>query len=444
MYRPTSGTRAPAWRQNATPTRLRAVAACAALLTGLILPGSSRAAPSAPAPAGSCRAAWAQVPTPDHGVSFRGLPASSQGYWITALPHGDVWGVGNVTPSGTNPLYPSANLTDVEHWNGHGWKSVPAPTVPLSNTQMSYISFDAPGDGWIAGSNVQGIPHATVEHWDGTRWTISPTLAYPYSGNPGGTLAGFTALSATDAWLAEARPTTLGGSPGPQNSFLQHWNGRSWRYVKYPLENSAKVPLISAIYGIKSATPDIWLAVTLGKHSTGDFLHWDGSTWTTMPVPIPPGSATGGNVTHIAGFSGTSPDDVWAVGSFRNSSHVAQPLAEHWDGTSWTAIPVPMPATASTAQFQAVAPVSSSSVWAVGQFTNGVNQGQTQNLAEHWDGTAWAMASVPDSPGPNSLNSVSAVSSTDLWAGGLYQSMNSPQGSPFPYATRVFRYRCGG
>lgn len=155
---------------------------------------------------------------------------------------------------------------------------------------------------------------------------------------------------------------------------------------------------------------------------------WQQQTAATISSNTKPG----GNVTHIAGFSGTSPDDLWAVGSFRNSSRVAQPLAEHWDGTSWTAIPVPMPATASTAQFQAVAPVSAADVWAVGQFTNGANQGQTQSLAEHWDGTGWTMASVPNSPGPNSLNSVSAVSSTDLWAGGLYQSMNSPQGPPSP------------
>src|SRR5690349_12588101 len=41
-----------------------------------------------------------------------------------------------------------------------------------------------------------------------------------------------------------------------------------------------------------------------------------------------------------------SANDVWAVGVTNlTSSFVEQPLAEHWNGTSWTIVPTPSPTT---------------------------------------------------------------------------------------------------
>ena len=90
------------------------------------------------------------------------------------------------------------------------------------------------------------------------------------------------------------------------------------------------------------------------------------------------------------------------------------PLAEHWDGSRWTSIPAPNPPGA-MGVFSAVSGTSANDVWAVGtQHTIG----QQFGLVEHWDGSAWSV--VPSPPDAGALNAVSAVSANDAWAVGNY------------------------
>ena len=65
-----------------------------------------------------------------------------------------------------------------------------------------------------------------------------------------------------------------------------------------------------------------------------------------------------------------------------------------------------------------VAAVSASDVWAVGSFSKSNNSFQT--LIEHWNGSKWSVVSNPN-PGSisNGLDGIGAVSASDIWAVGI-------------------------
>ena len=117
-----------------------------------------------------------------------------------------------------------------------------------------------------------------------------------------------------------------------------------------------------------------------------------------------------------AGLNATSavpnnPNDVWAVGSFINSStNLLTLLAEHFNGTSWSVVPTPSLPSGTAGQLKSVVAVSSNNVWAVGD--------NTGPLIEHWNGTSWSIVSTPSVGEAGTLNAVTATTDSDVWAVG--------------------------
>jgi hypothetical protein len=127
----------------------------------------------------------------------------------------------------------------------------------------------------------------------------------------------------------------------------------------------------------------------------------------------------------LAGVSAASANDVWAVGAFMpTTGSVLNTLGEHFDGTRWTAFPLPNVG-AQQNVLQAVSMPAPGKAWAAGFFINGKFQQQT--LIEHFDGTVWSVVPSP-SPGglQNILYGVAAISDTDVWAVGTQQDSNGP------------------
>ncbi len=129
-------------------------------------------------------------------------------------------------------------------------------------------------------------------------------------------------------------------------------------------------------------------------------------------------SRFGGESFHIvaqfnnASFAGTvavADNDIWAVGE-SNPSGTEQPLAVHFNGTSWSVVPTPT--LTHGGSFAGVAAAASNDVWAVGSTGS-------QTLIEHWDGTSWNVVSSPRFSKGGALTAVTAVSSTDAWAVGI-------------------------
>jgi hypothetical protein len=142
-----------------------------------------------------------------------------------------------------------------------------------------------------------------------------------------------------------------------------------------------------------------------------------GAIWQIVPGPDP-----GLHPTLVAAGA-SSASDAWAVGSYTDSTDSASlSLAEHWDGSAWTVASTPSPF--GNGNFlNAVADISPTDAWAVGYSTFDTGgyyqQPVYQPLIEHWDGTGWSVvpAALP-SIGVPLFYGVAAVSATDVWAVG--------------------------
>ena len=115
-----------------------------------------------------------------------------------------------------------------------------------------------------------------------------------------------------------------------------------------------------------------------------------------------------------------------AVGDYRLKSRDGRPLAELWDGTQWT-----IQHTARTGDtssiFTAVSCPAVNDCIAVG--TNNSNTAAGVPLAEFWNGTRWAVQTIPAPPGSSSMSGVSCAAPDACTAVGF--DFNAGAGAPF-------------
>ena len=143
---------------------------------------------------------------------------------------------------------------------------------------------------------------------------------------------------------------------------------------------------------------------------------WNGNAWTIQSTPNP----VGGSNNVLAGVACASSEDCVAVGSYFGG-HGNLPLAETWDGTSWTIQNVPLPTGGLGGSLDAVSCNAASECTVVGSYAD--NGNQNESLAERWNGTAFTLQTVPTPAGAttNTFGSVSCVpSSSDCTAVGWF------------------------
>ena len=203
---------------------------------------------------------------------------------------------------------------------------------------------------------------------------------------------------------------------------IDHWNGTAWSQAtppSFPATNGVHLGRVSS-----SSAADAWAVGTINqvKHP-GYFgpltVHWDGSTWTNVPDPLPlnPGTA-------LVGVADISSADAYAIGN-QGSAHG---LVEQWDGTAWTRPadqpPFPEPNGDTFAQntVSAISATSASNVWIVGTYLQTVYGNIWDPYSVHWDGTAWNLVTMPQVTGAV-FTSADAISPANVWAAG-----NSPSG----------------
>lgn len=234
-----------------------------------------------------------------------------------------------------------------------------------------------------------------------------PTPKQPKTDN---TLVSIASISSTDAWTVGHTSTT-----SSTNSLIEHWNGRSWKIIPAAQVNPGQEAL-AAVAAV--SRNDVWaVGVTPSSGGTQALIeHWNGIRWNVVPAPTPPHPNDSYILSAVTALSST---DVWAVG-YDVFYGGQQSLALHWDGTAWSVIPTPTitqglgnPADDA---LNSITAISSHDIWAAGSFNYG-NQG----LIEHWDGTSW---NVVTSPAPSTvsnlytLNSIAADASGHVWAVG--------------------------
>jgi hypothetical protein len=145
---------------------------------------------------------------------------------------------------------------------------------------------------------------------------------------------------------------------------------------------------------------------------------WNGSSWTQQAAPSPAGAQVPG----LAGVSCVSASFCEAVGGSDESvESESTGFAELWNGSSWSLQSLPSPAGGTNVVLKAVSCVSASFCQAVGSYTA---LDTILSLAEEWNGTAWTVQSTPNQSGaPTQLDGVSCVSATFCQAMDFYGAM---------------------
>ena len=131
---------------------------------------------------------------------------------------------------------------------------------------------------------------------------------------------------------------------------------------------------------------------------------WDGAGWSIQSTPAPDGAVS----TSLASVS-CWVDQCMAVGYFKDTSYTNQPLAERWDGTSWSVVDVPLPAGSTGTTLGAVDCSGDGACIAVGWYQD--LAWQLFALAARWDGSAWSLQTMPD-PGQSTLSGVACPGPT--------------------------------
>jgi hypothetical protein len=135
-------------------------------------------------------------------------------------------------------------------------------------------------------------------------------------------------------------------------------------------------------------------------------------TWHVVPTPLDKRSDR-----RLYAVAAVSATDAWAVGQTIRGTKPGKPLIEHWDGAVWTIVTSPLPSGAIGGWLRAVSVVSATDVWAVGQYHAG--SGDYLVLVEHWNGTAWKTVSSGILGTDLEANGVDAISATDVWLVGI-------------------------
>jgi hypothetical protein len=338
---------------------------------------------------------WTSVPIPPAGQD-----AILNG--VTTTSDTDAWAVGYCC---ARPNFLGATPI-IDHWNGTAWSQVTAPSTGYSTNALYAVSASSTSDTWAVGrSEPQRYTFYPLGmHWNGTAWSVSTSFASALSGQ---IADGVADISPTDAY-------GIGGGLGSAHTGLvAQWNGSTWTRVTVPLPNNNN--LASNLDAISADGPnDVWIVGTyyLEVSPTDEAnetysLHWNGSTWSIVAMPLDPG--TNPNIGYaFDAIKANSPTDVWAVGDTYNSTtDSSSTLIEHYNGQSWTIVPSPSPGTGA-ALTGVTTSNATNSVWAVGNEAG--SSGQVQTLTLNWNGNTWNTVASPN--GPTGSTVLSSVATT--------------------------------
>jgi hypothetical protein len=358
---------------------------------------------------------WTIAPAPPTGQD-----ASLSG--VTTTSDTDAWAVGYCCAApnflGAKPI--------IDHWNGTAWSQASVPSTGYSTNSLTAVSASSATDAWAVGrSEPQRYTwYPMAMHWNGTAWSVSTSFISALSGQLG---VGVADISPTDAYAVG------GGLGSAHTGLVAQWNGTTWTRVTVPLPKNNN--LGSDLGAISADGPnDVWIVGTyLFEVNPSDYanetysLHWNGSSWKIVPMPLEPGT----NPNFEYGFSAiqaNSPTDVWAVGeSYNAATYTSSTLIEHYNGTKWSIVPSPSPGTNGTLTGVTTSNASNN-VWAVGYYRP-TGSSTSQTLTLNWNGSTWNTVASPNgSTGSSVLSSVATTPGAAIVQAvgytGVYQALN--------------------
>ena len=252
-----------------------------------------------------------------------------------------------------------ANQALIERYDGSGWSVAPSPYQSTSSNGLNSVSMTS-GGGWAVGYALKaGWKYQPLAlRWDGTQWS----QASPAQLDGHAYFTGVDAVTKTSAWAVGFRTA----ADGTRRTLIEQASGGAWSQAVSPNDGTSTTDNVLMALGGTSAT-GLW-AVGYRESPAGVkplVLRYD----TTSPSPSWVSVSGAGGVpspgtveTVLTGVAVRTASDVWAVGYY-DSGGGKRPLALHWNGSNWSTSPVP--GVGLLRQVSAVAP---GNVWAAGTY----------------------------------------------------------------------------
>jgi hypothetical protein len=257
----------------------------------------------------------------------------------------------------------------------HGWSTVPAPVAwPYSIAAPFVASGTAPSPLWLLGNDTLWVRRSGA-------WSELPAL--PLS--QGERAHAVSVTSPDDVWVAAG-------------SVMLHFDGTSWNRTDLPSTDSA-----SRVLAIGS--DDVWAGGRREGASPAEAFtaHWDGRSWTDVPVP----QLADSSITTLVASAG----DVWAtaetaVSGGHPTTHVLHLASGVWKDTETLQ--------GDSYRFHLLAG-GASGIWRYDWTTP---HGQPTTI-DHWTGSRWehtASVSAGLNLGGNELWQLAALEATGVGA----------------------------
>ncbi len=250
---------------------------------------------------------------------------------------------------------------------------------------------------------------AMIVHWNGVEWRYSPGPRFPH----GASLQGVVETGPNQAWA-------VGSANG--HGLVLRWNGTRWHRVDLSFDPD-RSPSLSSIAAVSRR--DVWAVGTIRERGSAPALrvtnpvamHWDGSSWTRVHLPH-----VGALPESLASVTARASDDAWAVGTTADENAPTNPgLVYHWNGTGWSRVPHPFVGSGQN-DLTGVTASAADAAWIVGEDAGGTQQ----PFALVWDGSTWTIDTLPALPGDRgAMSGVVVLSSNDGWATGSYWSSSA-------------------
>jgi hypothetical protein len=280
------------------------------------------------------------------------------------------------------------SIPAAEGWDGTAW-TLQTVTQSENEDYPQSVSCSSATNcmaaGWGSTSN-SGVAWANL--WNGSTWTDSFPLRFP-----GSRFLGVSCPSAASCTAVGYGAINNAGGP-----LAERWNGKVWKDEPVPQPSQTGLGVLNSVSCV-SAADCVAVGVVAGPQSANQVLayRWDGKSWTQQTLPAPAGAINA----HLSGVSCTSASNCMAVGNSGPSGGAGTVMfAEHWNGSTWAAKDLPLPAGATGGGLASVSCVSARCT-AAGQsfYPTSSRQRGTHALAESFNGTSWTVqaTAVPSS-----------------------------------------------
>lgn len=254
------------------------------------------------------------------GWRYAAVYPQSDGIWsVSASSATNAWAVGQQSNSSSCDM-----CLFTSHWNGKKWQTIAAPKGFYYIVGTAAVAATARARAWVFlwGEFAElGTTQLSAVEWTGTSWSA----VHNFPGSP--YLGTAIASGPNDVWGF--------GTTGSRNQtpWAVHYNGKSWSQVS--------IPVIPSQASGSAAAGDWVTGTVAAQPKRVTVLHWSKGAWRNVALPnisVPKGEQM------LPGLiAAVSPTSVWAtvrVGPPTGTGHATTVLL-HWNGRTWSKVPVP-------------------------------------------------------------------------------------------------------